>query len=64
MKEIEERESEAQTKKWTNKEEELMKKIIKEGQLSLEEIEQKFQRHRKEEVLKKYEQLKSQRAEN
>lgn len=64
MKEIEERESEAQSKKWTNKEEELMRRLIKEGQLGLEDLELKFQRHRKEEVLKKYEQLKSQRAEN
>lgn len=31
MKEIEERESEAQSKKWTHKEEELMRKIIKDG---------------------------------
>jgi hypothetical protein len=38
MQEMEDRESQVQSKKWTSKEEELMKKIIKEGTVNLEEI--------------------------
>lgn len=59
MREIEERESETQSKKWTHKEEELMRRIVREGQPP-EEIEGKFPRHRREEVQRKYEQLKAQ----
>lgn len=58
MQEIEDRETQPQAKKWTAKEEQLLRKLIKEG-ATIEAIEAKFQRHKKEEVLKKYEQFKA-----
>jgi hypothetical protein len=57
MQEIEDRESQTLAKKWTSKEEQLMRKLIKDG-ASLEEAESKFQRHKKEDITKKYEQMK------
>lgn len=56
MQEIEDREAQPLAKKWTAKEEQLLRRLVKEG-ASPQDLEGKFPRHRKEDLAKKYEQL-------
>jgi hypothetical protein len=53
MQEMEEKETQSTPKKWTSKEEELLKTMLRNNS-PLEEIERQFPKHKREDLRKKY----------